>query len=186
MGALLVSGSVGALAAAPRAVPADGRIVMQDYGYRDWGPELVHFTVDPAKFATGKCVLKDAAGKEIPCQTDDGLLTFVAALAKGTTAEYVLTAGKPDAKASTLRSERGKGVLELGNALFAVQVPPPGEKTYKTAVAAGEVPPPILAWQAAGGPWMGAARAGASRTRPRRVPPADRRAGSSPRANRRC
>lgn len=147
---------IGAAVAAPMAVPADGRIVIRDYGYRDWGPELVHYTVDPAKFATGACGLNDADGKQIPCQVDDGILTFVASLGKGKTAEYRLTAG-PGA-ASPIRLSQADGHIEIGNEHFALRAPSPGEKSYATPVAAGDVPPPVLAWQAAGGPWFGGAR----------------------------
>jgi len=40
---------------APAEVPADGRISVTDYGYRDWGPELVHYRVDlkPQPFQGG-------------------------------------------------------------------------------------------------------------------------------------
>ena len=134
---------IGAAVAAPMAVPADGRIVIRDYGYRDWGPELVHYTVDPAKFATGACGLNDADGKQIPCQVDDGILTFVASLGKGKTAEYRLTAG-PGA-ASPIRLSQADGHIEIGNEHFALRAPSPGEKSYATPVAAGDVPPPVLA-----------------------------------------
>jgi hypothetical protein len=36
-----------------RSVPADGRIILQDCGARDWGPELVHFQVDTGRFVPG-------------------------------------------------------------------------------------------------------------------------------------
>ena len=75
---------------ATAAVPDNGRIAITDYGYRDWGPELVHYRVDTARFPPGKLVLLDQAGRAVPFQIDDGVLSFVASAAKGKTTTYVL------------------------------------------------------------------------------------------------
>ena len=32
------------------SVPADGKITLPDYGYRDWGPDLLHYRVDAKRF----------------------------------------------------------------------------------------------------------------------------------------
>ncbi|HUT56336.1 MAG TPA: hypothetical protein VNA25_00515 [Phycisphaerae bacterium] len=51
-----------------RTVPPDGRITLTDHGYRDWGPELVHYDLDTKAFRPGNLVLLDAAGRAVPFQ----------------------------------------------------------------------------------------------------------------------
>jgi len=139
----------------PRAVPPDGKIAITDYGYRDWGPELVHYTVDPNVFRPGDAVLRDEAGGEVPCQIDGNVLSFVATLGKGKTASYTLAKGK--AAASSLLVKEAGEVLEIANEFFTVRVPAPGKKTYQQP-AASHVPAPLLGWRPAGGSWMGGSR----------------------------
>ena len=59
---------------ARKSVPNDGVIRLTDYGFRDWGPELVHYTVDTKAFKPGEVVLRDEAGAEVPCQIDGDVL----------------------------------------------------------------------------------------------------------------
>ena len=81
------------------AVPDDGIIRLVDYGYRNWGPELVQYTVDPKVFKPGEVVLRNAAGAEVPCQIDGGVLSFVATLAKGKTTRSPTPMSTPAAPA---------------------------------------------------------------------------------------
>ena len=90
-------GSVGK----PVAVPDDGVIKLTDYGFREWGPELVHYTLDTRRFAPGKLVLLDDAGKAVPFNIEKGadggaVLAFVAAVSSGATATYRLQASPTD------------------------------------------------------------------------------------------
>ncbi len=52
-------------------VPADGGLSITDYGFRNWGPELVQYTVDTARFQPGQCALLNDQGQPVPCQIDD-------------------------------------------------------------------------------------------------------------------
>jgi opacity protein-like surface antigen len=70
-------------AISPASVPADGKITITDYGYRDWGPELVQYTLDPARIQPRNVVLTDAHGGSVPCQIDGNTLSFVASVPKG-------------------------------------------------------------------------------------------------------
>jgi hypothetical protein len=56
------------------AVPPDGRIVLSDPGLRDWGPELVHYTVNTQVFVPGKLALTGPDGKAVPFQVDGDTL----------------------------------------------------------------------------------------------------------------
>ncbi len=144
----------------PRAVPTDGAITLTDYGYREWSPELVHYTVG-TRFKPGHAVVRAPDGQEIPCQVEDGILSFVAALAKGSSVTYRVAAGNPDPKATALTVQKGKDRIEVGNAFFRLRLPAAGMKTFKApvdAADAAQVPAPILGWQPAGGTWMGGAR----------------------------
>ena len=147
-----------AVAATPRAVPDDGRIVMTDYGCRDWGPDLVHFRVDTKRFPPGQVVLHDAAGQPVPFQIEGDVLSFVASLPKGQTVAWKLVPGKPDPKATTLQVRKTADSILAGNEFFTLRLPPAGTKRFANGVAASEVPTPLAGWQPAGGPWMGASR----------------------------
>ncbi len=136
----------------------DGAITITDYGYRDWDPELVHFTVDPRVFQPGKCVLTDETGQSVPCQIDGDTLSFVAGLGKGKRLHYTLAPGKPDAKLSKLTVAKAQGRLALGNECFTLYVPAPAKKTLKTPVDAATVPAPLQGFQPAGGALMGGSR----------------------------
>ncbi len=143
------------LAHATRVVPQDGVITLTDYGYRDWDPELVHYLVAPAFFRAGHCVLRDAAGAEVPCQIDGNVLSFVAGLPKGKQATFTLAPGKPDDKRSTLTLKRAGAVLEIGNEAYTLRLPAPGKKHFTTPAPAASVPGPLQGWKPAGGDWVG-------------------------------
>jgi hypothetical protein len=141
------------------AVPADGRITITDYGCRDWGPELVHYRLDTAKFRPGRLVLLDEAGRAVPFQIDDGVLAFVAAAAKGKTTTYALRASPTDRSAenSMLKAAEQDAHFEMTNGLLSLRMPLPGRKTYSPSADASTVLAPIAAWAGSDGRWMGAA-----------------------------
>ncbi len=143
-----------------RTVPPDGRIAITDYGYRDWGPELVHYTLDTARFRPGELVLLDPAGRAVPFQIDDGVLAFVASVPKGDRATYTLQASPRDRSAenATLRCAEADGRYEIRNEHLALRVPAPSTRTYAEPIDAAQAPPPILRWACRDGAWMGAAR----------------------------
>jgi hypothetical protein len=161
---ILVACVIGWLAMAPlwavtAAVPADGVIRLTDYGYRDWGPELVHYTLDTKRFPAKKLALLDKDGKAVPCQVNDGMLSFVAGLKKGETVDYRLQVGMDRTRENSgLTVKKAGDVLEIANARFAVRVPAPREKTFKTPVPAGEVPGAILGVRQQGFDWCGGSR----------------------------
>jgi hypothetical protein len=140
-------------------VPADGRITLTDYGYRDWAPDLLHYTVDTKAFKPGKVTLSDETGTPVPCQIDGTTLTFTAALPKGKTVSYTLASGKASklAGASAWTEKDGKAMI-LANAAVAVLVPAPGKLAPKAPVPAASVPGPLLGWTAENDHWLGGSR----------------------------
>lgn len=132
----------------PASVPANGRIVLQEFGCRDWGPDLVHYRLDPKLFPTGKLALTDAAGRAVPFQIENNVLAFVATLPKGTTATYTLAQSDRDRSAenSPLRFAETADFYEVGNAQFTLRVP------------RGRAAEPLGQWRAAGGEWTGGSR----------------------------
>jgi len=157
---VLVSCAATTPAAGPqyRSVPDDGKITLTDYGCRDWGPDLVHYTVDPGRFKPGKVVLLGADGKAVPCQVDGNVLSFVASVKKGTSATYTLHDGTPDPNATTLKVQAGRDRVEVGNEFFTLVLPGVGTTQFENPQDATTVPTPLVKWQAAGGPLMGACR----------------------------
>ena len=150
-----------------RSVPPDGRITITDHGYRDWGPELVHYALDTKAFPPGRLVLLDGAGRAVPFQVEEeaagggaAALAFVASVPKGASAVYTLAASPTDRSAenSTLAVVEQGGALEVRNEHLALRMPAPGTREYAPPVDAAGVPPPILAWRPRGGQWMGGAR----------------------------
>ena len=140
-------------------VPADGRIAITDYGYRDWGPELVNYTVDPARFRPGTAALVDADGRPVPFQIDGDTVSFVASVPKGGTATWTLQSGDRQSGAEPkLTSGVQGGVFLVRNELLSLEMPAPGAKTFTPPVAASQAAPPILRWAGSDGAWMGGAR----------------------------
>jgi hypothetical protein len=145
-------------------VPADGLITLTDYGFREWGPELVHYALDTKRFTPGKLALLNDAGQPVPFQvvkTPQGaVLEFVAAVAKGGTSVYQLQAAKKDrgAEGSTLTYRETRTGAEVGNEYFGLMLPLAGKIEYKTPRAADQVTPPILKWKQNGFGWVGGAR----------------------------
>jgi len=148
------------------AVPDDGNIRLTDYGYRDWGPELVRYRVDTERFVPGKLVLTGPDGRAVPFQIEDGVLSFVAGLKRGESNVYTLAASEKDRSAENsttvhIKAEGADGgvrAVVVGNAFFSLRLPAPQEKTFDAPVAADQVPPPILAWKQHGFDWAGGAR----------------------------
>lgn len=157
--ALLAAGAAAYAAGegpARRSVPADEKLTITDYGYRDWGPEPVSYTLDAARAAAGVTVV-DGAGAPVPSQVDGNVLTFVAAVKKGETAAYAVRAGAERA-ASTLAVSRAGDALEARNEFLSVRMPAPGTRSLAGPVEAAQAAPPILGWASAGGGWIGGAR----------------------------
>ncbi|HUW34417.1 MAG TPA: hypothetical protein VM223_22650 [Planctomycetota bacterium] len=142
------------------AVPDDGVIRLADYGYRDWGPELVRYRIDAGRFQPGKLVLTGPDGAAVPFQVEGGVLSFVAELKKGQSVSYTLAAADNDRSAenSTLVQKPAGDAVEVGNAAFSIRLPKPQEKTFDQPASAAGVPPPILAWKQQGFDWLGGAR----------------------------
>ena len=140
-------------------VPADGKITITDYGYRDWGPELVNYTVDPARFRPGGAWLVDDKGQVVPFQIDGATLSFVASVPKGGRAAYTLETGEPGGRPrSSLTARMAEGVMVVRNEFLALEMPAPGSKKFSPPADASQAAPPILRWAGADGEWMGGAR----------------------------
>ncbi|MCL4205921.1 MAG: hypothetical protein KJ000_25845 [Pirellulaceae bacterium] len=142
------------------AVPADGRIVLTDHGLRDWGPELVCYTLDAAAFPPGRLALLGPDGKAVPFQVEDGALSFVASLPQGKSVTYTLQKSATDrgAENSTLTVTASDKGTEIANEFLALRLPPVGTRAFAAPAGAGDVTPPLLAWRTASGDWMGGAR----------------------------
>jgi hypothetical protein len=130
---------------------------MTDYGFRDWGPDLVHYNIDTKKFRPGKFQLTDSTGKVLASQVNGSTLSFVATLPKGQSVTYALKPGATQAK-TTLSIAKKKDGIEIGNEYFAVRCPAIGARTFKTAVAASTIPGPISAWRPMSSTWIGASK----------------------------
>jgi len=143
-----------------RAVPDDGTIRLVDCGFRDWGPELVRFTLDTKKFEPGRLVLLASDGKAVPFQVQDGTLMFVAAVPKGKTATYTLQRAEQDRSRENipLTHRITADAVEVENEFFSLRLPKPQKTQFKEPVAAQDVAAPILAWKQAGVGWVGGAR----------------------------
>ncbi len=142
------------------AVGEDGRITIADHGYRNWGPELVQYTLDTKRFRPGRLVLLDAAGEAVPFQIDGGVLAFVASVPKGAAGRYVLASCTSDRSAenTTLTAGMRGGQFEIRNEHLALRLPAPGERTFARPIDASKAEPPILRWACRNGAWMGRAR----------------------------
>ncbi|MGD0091492.1 MAG: hypothetical protein ABSE73_16355, partial [Planctomycetota bacterium] len=144
-----------------RVVPPDGKIVIQDYGARDWGPELVQFQLDTGRFVPGQLVLTDAQGRAVPFQIEGDMLAFVASVGKGQSVAYKLAAAAKDCSAenSTLKCSVQGDWFEAANEFLALRCPKPGAKSYAAPIEAAAAPAPLAQWKPAGvEQWIGGAR----------------------------
>jgi len=140
-------------------VPADGKLTLADYGYRDWGPELVQYTADPTRFNPARVVLVDAQGAWVPHQIDQGVLSFVASVPKGASATYTLRQKDAAIRGpSSLRAGVQGEALVIKNEWLALQLPLPATRSYPAPIDASRATPPILKWAGADGLWIGGAR----------------------------
>ena len=150
-----------ASAAPPIGVPADGRIVLTDYAGRNWGPELVRYAIDTARFAPGRLVLLDDNGKAVPFQikTTDGkrLLMFIGAVPKGKSVTYNLQPATADRSRenSAIVNRAAGDYVEVGNEWLMLRLPRPQKQQFPHPVGVEKVPPPILGWKQAGYDWQG-------------------------------
>ena len=148
------------------AVPADGRLSLTEYDIRDWGPELVHYTLDTKAFAPGKLALLGPDGKAVPFQVEGNTLAFVAALSQGQSVIYTLQESEADRSAenTTLKLTAADTGIELANEFLALRLPPVGSRTFAAPTPAAEVTSPLLQWKGAGADWIGGTRFATSRT----------------------
>lgn len=147
------------LAAGPgrAVVPANGAIVLTEYGYRNWGPELVHYQIDTRAFQPGKLALLNPSGTAIPFQITGNTLSFVAALKKNQSVTYTLQASATDRSGenSTVTSQVIGDILEIGNDKFTLRVPKVHSQAFPTPMKMGQVPVPLLGIKHAGKSWYG-------------------------------
>ncbi|MHB9024254.1 MAG: hypothetical protein ACYC7E_08770 [Armatimonadota bacterium] len=139
------------------AVPPDGKITLTEYGYRDWEPEPVSFTIDVKKFPPKDLRLTDGAGNRVPFQVDGNTLTFIASLKRGTAATYTLARGG-GAATSTLKTRAEGRDFVVENEYLSLRMPAPGAKTFAPPAEATAATPPITAWGCVGGQAVGSAR----------------------------
>jgi len=146
-------------AAEHRPVPDDGTIRLTDYGFRDWGPELVRYTLDTKKFEPGRLALLAGDGKALPFQIQNGVLMFVASVKKGQTAAYTLQHADQDRSRenSALTQRPAADAVEVGNEFFTLRLPKPQKTQFPEPVAAQGVTAPLLAWKQSGFDWAGGA-----------------------------
>ncbi len=166
---LLLSCSLGAVAQGYAEqyspVPPSGVIRIRDYGFREWGPELVHYSLDTQRFLPGRLELLDDQGASVPFQLEKTaaghtVIAFVAAVGKGGTSRYRLQAAPDD------RSEAGSPLVhrelpdfvEVGNEYFTLRLPSATRQVPAQPVPASTVPAPLLQWKQAGFAWIGGAR----------------------------
>jgi len=156
-----------------RPVPDDGIIRLTDYGFRDWGPELVRYKLDTKKFEPGRLVLLAGDGKAVPFQIQNGTLMFVASVKKGQTATYNLQRADQDRNGenSALTHRTAADGIEVGNEFFTLRLPKPQKTQFPEAAATPRTLPspprgeggvrgvtaPLLAWKQAGFDWAGGA-----------------------------
>jgi len=66
-----------------RKCPGMAKFRLTEYGYRNWGPELVRYRIDPNQFPQRNSVLLGPDGKSVPFQINEGMLSFVAEFGQG-------------------------------------------------------------------------------------------------------
>jgi hypothetical protein len=139
------------------SVPGNGSIVLKDYNYRNWGPELVHYQVDTATFIPGRLVLLNSDGIAVPFQINGDVLSFVAQLNKNQTTAYTLQSSVTDRSGenSSISVATVGSYLEIGNSQFTLRVPTQVDQELPTPVNVSQVPVPVVGIKHAGGAWYG-------------------------------
>ncbi|MBS3764229.1 MAG: hypothetical protein KGZ25_13105, partial [Planctomycetes bacterium] len=140
-----------------RMVPKDGRIEMRDYGYRDWGPNLVHYRLPDVDFDADALKVIGPDGDPVAAQVDGRLLSFVASVPKGKTVTYRLSRGGGDPE-HALTVKRAGNQIDVGNQYFRLRVPAEQKRNLSAPVSTDQVPVPMQQWRPAGGNWMGGMR----------------------------
>ncbi len=143
------------------AVPENGQIVLTDYEIRDWGPEVVRYTLNTNRFSPVRLALLNAEGHAQPFQLEGNTLSFVASVARGTSVTYTLTAADRDrsAEGSSLTVLARENGLEISNALLALRLPPLGKREFAEPVDVSQVPGPLSGWRPGGfTEWLGGSR----------------------------
>lgn len=139
------------------SVPANGAIVLKDYNYRNWGPELVRYQIDTNTFQPGKLVLFNPSSTTIPFQISGNVISFVAQLNKNQTTTYTLQSSVTDRSGenSAITVQTVGMNLEVGNAQFTLRLPVPQSQSFATPVDASQAPAPLVGIKHAGGTWYG-------------------------------
>ena len=163
MAALMLIPAAWAAHAAPARslIPADGRIVLADYGIRDWGPEPVSYQIDLKAFPPGKLALLASDGSAVPFQIESNILTFVACVPKGGSAVYTLSKSATDRSSenTSLKTAEDKDGLQIGNEHLAILLPGQGELKPDEPAPAAQIQGPIKAWKPKGfDKWVGGSR----------------------------
>jgi hypothetical protein len=146
------------LAAAPQT------LTLTDWTGRGFAPDLVNYTIAAPNDGGKRLRVLAADGTALPVQVTPGekgqaTLSFVAAIAPGSTAVYtVRTDGQGPAAAAAVAATKEGGTLVLANQQLAVKVPAPLHKTFAPPVAADTLPAPILAFRGPDGTWKGDGR----------------------------
>jgi hypothetical protein len=146
------------LAVGTAAHAGEQTITIRDWTGRGFAPEVIGYDV-PAEEAE-KLRVAGPDGVPLPVQVvpgatrDRAVFLFPADLPKDATVVYkVSTAGAAGPPEAGIKTE-GQSLV-LSNSLLAVRAP---KAQQRTGVAVKDLPPPILAFQSAGGPWRGAGR----------------------------
>ena len=137
---------------------AERTITLRDWTGRGFAPEVVGYEVPAA--GAEKLRVAGPDGKPLPVQIapgaarDRALLLFPADLPRDATVAFKVSDRGESAPAEAGTKAEGETIV-LFNSLLAVRVPKVQERT---GTAVKDLPPPILAFQFAGGPWRGAGK----------------------------
>jgi hypothetical protein len=149
---------VGLFAVNTAGYAAERTITLRDWTGRGFAPEVVGYEVPAA--GAEKLRMAGPDGKPLPVQIapggarDRALLLFPADLPRDATVAYQVSDRGESGSAEAGVKAAGETIV-LFNSLLAVCVPKAQERT---GAAVKSLPPPILAFQSAGGPWRGAGK----------------------------
>ena len=150
--------AAGILVVNAAAFAAEQTITLRDWTGRGFAPEVVGYEVPAA--GAEKLRVAGPDGKPLPVQIapgaarDRALLLFPADLPRDATVAYQVSERGESGPAEAGAKAEGETIV-LFNSLLAVRVPKAQERT---GTAVKDLPPPILAFQSAGGPWRGAGK----------------------------
>ena len=149
---------IGVLASSAAGYAGERTITLRDWTGRGFAPEVVSYEVPAA--GAEKLRVAGPDGKPLPVQIapggarDRALLLFPADLPRDATVAYQVSERGESGSAEAGAKSEGETIV-LFNSLLAVRVPKPQERA---GTAVKDLPPPMLAFQSAGGPWRGAGK----------------------------